>query len=213
MKLLRKGAEACLYRDSYLGFEVVRKQRIPKPYRHPELDREIRTGRTVSEGRLLSEAKRSGVPTPAIYQIDTDAATLVMEYLAGMILRDAIASMTKPRMSNTFEQFGEYVAKLHNGGIVHGDLTTSNVILNGGDSLRIIDFGLGDFSSELEARGVDLHLLLRTLESSHYTIHADAWASFQKGYRRMYKGKPDQVIEKVREIRRRGRYVEERKQK
>lgn len=213
MKLLRKGAEACLYRDSYLGFEVVRKQRVPKAYRNSELDREIRTGRTVLEGRLLSEAKRTGVPTPAIYQIDTEAATLVIEYLPGTTLRDSISSMTKPRMVNAFEQFGEYVAQLHNGGIVHGDLTTSNVIVNGGDDLSILDFGLGDFSSELEARGVDLHLLLRTLESSHHTIHTDAWSSFQKGYRRKYTGKPDQVMEKVREIRRRGRYVEERRQK
>ncbi len=213
MILLRKGAEACLYRDSYLGFRVVKKQRVPKPYRHPELDQEIRTGRTVLEGRLLSDAKRSGVPTPALYQIDTEAATLVMEYLDGSTLRDSIASMTKPRMSKAFEQFGEYVAQLHNAGIVHGDLTTSNVIVNGGNRLSIIDFGLGDFSSELEARGVDLHLLLRTLESSHHHILAVSWESFQKGYRRYYKGKPAHVIEKVREIRRRGRYVEERRQK
>ncbi len=213
MKLLRRGAEACLYRDSYMGFQVVRKQRIPKPYRHPELDREIRMGRTVLEGRLLSYAKRSGVPTPAIYQIDIDVATLVMEYLAGTTLRDSISSMTEPRMSGAFERLGEYIAQLHNGGVVHGDLTTSNVIVDREDGLRIIDFGLGDFSSELEARGVDLHLLLRTLESSHHSILADGWASFQRGYRRKYNGKFDQVIEKVREIRRRGRYVEERRQK
>ncbi len=153
------------------------------------------------------------MPTPTIYQIDTDAATLVIEYLPGTTLRDSIGSMSKPRMSKTFEQFGEYVAQLHNGGIIHGDLTTSNVIVDGEDGLRIIDFGLGDFSSELEARGVDLHLLLRTLESSHHNILEESWAAFQRGYRHKYKGKPDQVIEKVREIRRRGRYVEERRQK
>jgi TP53 regulating kinase and related kinases len=213
MRLMRKGAEACLYRHSYLGLEVVRKQRVPKPYRHPEMDREIRTERTILEGRLLSEAKRNGVPTPALYQIDTETATLVMEYLGGTTLRDSIASMSKSGISRAFEQFGEYVAQLHNSGIVHGDLTTSNVIVNGGDNLSIIDFGLGNFSTELEPRGVDLHLLLRTLESSHHTILAEGWESFQKGYRRKYKGKPDQVIEKVREIRRRGRYVEERRQK
>lgn len=213
MTLLRKGAEANLYRDSYLGFEVVRKQRVSKPYRHSELDREIRTGRTVLEGRLLSDAKKSSVPTPAIYQIDTEESTLVMEYIPGTTLRDSIASMTKARLSSSFELFGEYVAQLHNGGIVHGDLTTSNVIVDGREGLRIIDFGLGNFSSELEARGVDLHLLLRTLESSHHSVLEDCWTSFQEGYRRRYKGKPHQVIEKVREIRRRGRYVEERRQK
>lgn len=213
MILLRKGAEACLYRDSYLGFQVVRKQRVPKPYRHHELDRKIRTERTILEGRLLNEAKRGGVPTPALYQIDTQESTLVMEYLDGTTLRDSVPSMRKPEISKAFEQFGEYVAELHNDGIVHGDLTTSNVIVDDGGGLCIIDFGLGDFSPELEARGVDLHLLLRTLESSHHEVLAESWASFQKGYRRKYKGKSDQVLEKVREIRRRGRYVEERRQK
>ncbi len=213
MMLLRKGAEACLYRDSYLGFKVVRKQRVPKPYRHSELDHKIRTERTILEGRLLSEAKRGGVPTPALYQIDTESSTLVMEFLDGTTLRDSVSSMGKLEISKAFEQFGEYVAQLHNEGIVHGDLTTSNVIVDGEGRLSIIDFGLGDYSPELEARGVDLHLLLRTLESSHHEVLADSWASFQQGYRRHYKGKSDQVIEKVREIRRRGRYVEERRQK
>ncbi len=212
MILLRKGAEACLYRDSYLGFEVIRKQRVPKPYRHSKLDEEIRVSRTVLEGRLLNDAKKTGLPTPALFQINTETATLVMEYIDGTTLRDSIASMSKSRIAGIFERLGGYVARMHNGGIVHGDLTTSNVIVEKGDALSIIDFGLGDFSPELESRGVDLHLLLRTLESSHTDVLAECWKAFQEGYRHNYNGNSDQVFEKVREIRRRGRYVEERKQ-
>jgi len=213
MILLRRGAEACLYRDSYMGFQVIRKQRVPKPYRHAKLDEAIRTGRTLLEGRLLSDAKKSGVPTPTLFQIDTETATLVMEYIDGPTLRDSIASRSKSRIAEIFEQLGGYVAEMHNDGIVHGDLTTSNVIVEKGDELSIIDFGLGDFSSELEARGVDLHLLLRTLESSHIDVLDESWKAFQEGYRDYYNGNSDQVVEKVREIRRRGRYVEERRQK
>lgn len=213
MRLLWKGAEACLYIDSYLGLQTIRKQRIPKPYRHPELDKEIRTGRTVLEGRLLSDARRNGVPTPVVFQIDTESATLMMEYIEGPTLRDSILSMSRPRIAQTFERLGQYVAKLHNGAMVHGDLTTSNVITDGADRLSIIDFGLGEFSAELEARGVDLHLLLRTLESSHSDVLEYSWNAFQKGYRRGFTDDSDKIFAKVREIRRRGRYIEERKQK
>ncbi len=213
MILLRKGAEACLFRDSYLGFQVIRKQRVPKPYRHAKLDEEIRVGRTVLEGRLLSDAKKGGIPTPALFQIDTEAATIIMEYIDGTTLRDSIASMSKSRIAEIFEHLGGYVARMHNDGIVHGDLTTSNVMVENGDRLSIIDFGLGDFSSQLEAQGVDLHLLLRTLESSHIGVIVESWKPFQRGYRHNYNGNSDQVVEKVREIRRRGRYVEERKRK
>lgn len=212
MILLRKGAEACLYRDSYMGFQVIRKQRVPKPYRHAKLDEEIRVGRTLLEGRLLSDAKKSGVPTPALFQIDAETATIIMEYIDGTTLRDSIASLSNSRIAEIFEHLGGYVARMHNSGIVHGDLTTSNVIVENGDRLSIIDFGLGEFSSELEAQGVDLHLLLRTLESSHIDVLAESWKPFRKGYRHNYDNNTDQVLEKVREIRRRGRYVEERKQ-
>ncbi len=212
MILLRKGAEASLYRDSYLGFQVIRKQRVPKPYRHSKLDEEIRVGRTVLEGRLLSDAKKNGVPTPTLFQIEPETATLIIDYIDGTTLRDSIAAMSRSRIDEILERFGGYVARMHNGGIVHGDLTTSNVIVENGDALSIIDFGLGDFSSELESRGVDLHLLLRTLESSHIDVLAESWKAFQEGYRHNYNGNSDQVFEKVREIRRRGRYVEERKQ-
>lgn len=213
IRLLRKGAEACLYRDSYLGFEVIRKQRDPKPYRPPELDKEIRVGRTLLEGRLLSDAKKSGVPTPAVFQVDIPAATLVMEYIEGTILRDSLELTSERGILASFRRLGQYVALLHNGELVHGDLTTSNVIVDGDNQLHIIDFGLGEYSPELEARGVDLHLLLRTLESSHSELTDACWRPFLEGYRHYFSGDFESVVIKVREIRRRGRYVEERLQR
>jgi Kae1-associated kinase Bud32 len=213
MQLLRKGAEACLYRDTYLGLEVIRKERISKPYRHPVLDIEIRAARTLLDGRLLNEARKNGVPTPAIFQIDPEATTLVMEYLEGALLRDSLASMSRVERTVAFERLGRLLGSLHNGQMVHGDLTTSNVIMDKDGQLRIIDFGLGDYSSEIEARGVDLHLLLRTLESSHSDVAGSCWRSFLKGYKSEFAGESEVILSKVREIRRRGRYVEERRQK
>ncbi len=213
MKLLKKGAEACLYRDSYLGMPVIRKERVPKPYRHPALDSQIRTSRTMLEGRLLSDARKAGVPTPVVFQIDPAASLLMMEYVEGTVLRDLLNTDDSARIGDIFRRLGACVAHLHNGEIVHGDLTTSNVIVGEDNHLSIIDFGLGDYSSELEARGVDLHLLLRTLESSHSEIVEKCWLPFLEGYRETFSANSKQVVEKVREIRRRGRYIEERKQK
>ncbi len=212
-KLVRKGAEACLYADSYLGMRGIRKERISKPYRHPKLDSEIRSSRTLLEGRLLSDAKRAGVRTPTVFQIDPASTSLLMEYIDGIILRDSLSSMKRDELSESFLKLGGYIARLHNASIIHGDITTSNVILGEDGEMTLIDFGLGEYSQELELRGVDLHLLLRTLESSHSTSVDVCWRSFIAGYKSDFGGDSDQVLAKVREIRRRGRYVEERRKK
>lgn len=43
-------------------------------------------------------------------------------------------------------RLGQIIAKLHLGGIVHGDLTTSNILLRNGNHKAIvfIDFGLAE---------------------------------------------------------------------
>jgi TP53 regulating kinase-like protein len=97
--------------------------------------------------------------------------------------------------------------------LVHGDLTTSNMILTGGGKIFLVDFGLGEKNVEVEARGVDLHLMKRALQSTHYQFAEDCFKHVLKGYASVL-GVEDaeKVFEKIREIERRGRYVDERKQ-
>jgi TP53 regulating kinase-like protein len=109
-------------------------------------------------------------------------------------------------------KIGESIAQLHSHGLIHGDLTTSNMIINPQNKLYFVDFGLGEKNSELEAQGVDLHLLKRALQSTHYQFWEECLQNVLCGYSSIFGVEAEKVYEKIREIERRGRYVEERKQ-
>jgi TP53 regulating kinase-like protein len=207
MKLIKKGAEAELYRGEWQGFDVVFKRRVAKTYRIPDLDLYIRSSRTSLEAKLLSDSRRLGVPTPVVYLVDMGKTEITMSYIDGIPLKKLIPKMDLQSITRTFTAVGEAVGKLHRGGIVHGDLTTSNIIAKN-DDLFFIDFGLGEYTVSLEARGVDLHLMLRTLESSHYTSSRVAFEGFVIGYSKIMGDESKQVLSRVGEIRRRGRYVD-----
>jgi len=205
--LIKRGAEAELYRGEWLGFDAIYKRRVPKTYRNKEMDRLIRSSRTSLEAKLLSESRRLGVPTPIVFMVDTERTEIIMSHIDGAPLKRLIGGLDPEALRTTFQEVGMLVGRLHKGGIVHGDLTTSNMILKDG-RIFLIDFGLGDHDSSLEARGVDIHLMRRTLESSHHRVAKDAYASFIRGYSEAFGRGAKEVIERVGEIRRRGRYVE-----
>ena len=68
--LVKKGAEANLYLEEWYGKKVIMKKRLPKAYRLPKLDSEVRSQRTLHEPMLIHRAKEAGVPTHTIYMID-----------------------------------------------------------------------------------------------------------------------------------------------
>jgi TP53 regulating kinase-like protein len=207
LTLIKKGAEAELYRGEWLRFDAIYKRRVPKTYRNKEMDRLIRSSRTSLEAKLLSESRRLGVPTPIVFMVDTERTEIIMSHIDGTPLKRLIDGFDLEVLKTTFQEVGMLVGRLHKGGIVHGDLTTSNMILKDG-RIFLIDFGLGDHDSSLEARGVDIHLMRRTLESSHHRVAKDAYASFIQGYSEAFGRGAKEVIVRVGEIRRRGRYVE-----
>ena len=185
------GAEAVVT----LGPEDVEKRRISKRYRRKELDARLVTERTRAEARLIATARKNGVPTPVIRDVTGD--TLVMERIFGTLLRDALSEYP-------LRQAGRTVGRLHTTGIVHGDLTTSNMVLRDG-TVVLIDFGLSAVSPELEARGVDLHVLFQTLESTtdRFPVLKEA---FIEGYSETFDGAMD-VLQREQEIEKRGRYL------
>src|SRR4030067_3557570 len=158
-KLLKKGAEASLFLASWHGRRVIVKARFPKKYRPAELDEKIRGYRTVHEPQLMHEAKKAGVPTPTIFLVDTKNASITMEFVEGKQVKQLLGSMQKAERQGLCVRIGELIGKLHGRGVIHGDLTTSNMILNGEGRIFLVDFGLGEKNMELEARGVDLHFL------------------------------------------------------
>jgi len=214
MPLIRKGAEANLYLEDFRDVlhpagegKVLVKHRIPKRYRVGELDERLRDSRTVLEARLLSDAKRAGVPTPAIYEVDREETRLVMEFVEGERVKSVLEEMNSSERRKLCELIGRQIARLHLAGIIHGDLTTSNMIRTRDGRVYFIDFGLGEYSSSVEARGVDLHLLKRTLRSTHHRVAKESFEAVVAGYEREFGREAKEVIRRVEEIERRGRYI------
>ncbi len=212
-RLLKKGAEASLFLSEWHQRKVIIKVRIPKKYRPPQLDEQIRSYRTVHEPQLMHEAKIAGVTTPLIYMVDVPQSTIIMEFIEGQQVKQVLNKVTKMERHDLCVSIGESIARLHIRGLIHGDLTTSNLILNPKDKIFFVDFGLGEKNPELEAQGVDLHLLKRALQSTHYPFWEECFQNVLCGYSSIVGAESlEKVYEKIREIERRGRYVEERKQ-
>lgn len=199
-----RGAEAVVERASYLGLDAVTKRRVPKAWRHPALDARLRTARTRHEARLLGAAKRAGARAPFVYDVHEATSTLTLERLQGPRLREALEDASPGERSALLRQAGALVAKLHDAGILHGDLTTSNLLAEDG-GVAVLDFGLGDMSPEAEAKGVDLHVLMEALEATH-ARHGDLWGHVWEGYAATSPA-AGQVAQVLDAIRKRGRYL------
>lgn len=212
LKQLKKGAEATINLSDWYGKKVVIKSRNLKKYRHPQLDEKIRKFRTIHEPQLMHEAKKAGVSTPTIFLVDTKNMLIIMEFIHGEQVKHILKKLPQDKRQNLCVKIGTIVAKLHSYGIIHGDLTTSNLILNDHHKLFLVDFGLAEKISELEARGVDLHLMKRSLESTHNQFSKDCFNDIMYGYSTVIgETITKKVLKKIQEIERRGRYVEERK--
>jgi len=207
-KLIYKGAEAEIYLENWFGELSVRKKRVAKPYRVAELDEAIRRTRTVHEATLMQEARKLGVPVPTIHHIDPESSSFLMEYLNGPTLKEELGRLTPEDRVSRCRLLGKLLAQMHDGGIVHGDMTISNVI-SVQSKLFLIDFGLGAFSRELEDRGVDVLLLNRAMKSTHIKFHSNIFAAFLEGYTAQAGRKMGKLVsDKMHEIERRGRYFE-----
>lgn len=201
-KVVARGAEAVLYSEIHDDIDVVIKERIEKKYRQREIDSELRKERTKRESRLLEEASRIGVPVPKLIKTDIEGTRIIMENVEGERLKDSIDKMPVEEQKRLFRFLGKEVGKLHSKGIVHGDLTTSNVIVSS-NGLTIIDFGLGSFTGRIEDMAMDLVLLKDVLRSSHPGI--DVWDSFIDGYSFE---KKEMVLKRLKEVEKRGRYTD-----
>jgi TP53 regulating kinase-like protein len=211
--LIKRGAEANLYLATWHGRKAVLKRRLPKEYRPYELDEQIRRHRTLHEPQLMHDAKEAGVPTPKIFLVDLENTTIVMEFIEGKQVKILLNELDENERKNLCFKIGQLIAMLHSNSLIHGDLTTSNMIMDPQGKVFFLDFGLGEKNDELEARGVDLHLMKRALESTHYQFAEDCYRSVLNGYSSVVSPKELQdILEKIKEIEKRGRYVTGRKQ-
>jgi len=212
--LIKKGAEASLYLAGWHDRKVVMKKRLPKKYRLQELDEQIKTYRTIHEPQLMHEAKKAGVPTPTIFLVDVKNATIVMEFIGGKQVKTLLSTVSEGERRSLCLKIGELIGRIHKYGIIHGDLTTSNMIQDSEGKIFFLDFGLGEKGREVEARGVDLHLMKRALQSTHFQFAEECFNAVIEGYSQVLDPETvKNVLDKIKEIERRGRYIAERKVK
>ncbi|MCK4222807.1 Kae1-associated kinase Bud32 [Candidatus Bathyarchaeota archaeon] len=210
--LIKKGAEASIFLEDWQGQKVIMKHRLPKKYRLPQIDERIRSYRTIHESQLLHCAKEAGVSTPMIYSVDLADSNIIMEFIEGIQVKQVLNDYSTEERKHLSNHIGKLIGSLHLHDIIHGDLTTSNMILNESGNIVFVDFGLGEISIELESKGVDLHLMKRAFQSTHFRYAEECFKAVLEGYTKMVGVEmAKKVIGRISEIERRGRYVSERK--
>lgn len=187
-----------------MGFDVVQKRRISKSYRIKNIDDQLISYRTREEAKLMTEARNHGVSVPTIYDVDLEKGIITMDYLKGKRIKDILNDLSEEERARICKKIGKNIAKFHNNDIIHGDITTSNMILLD-DKIHFIDFGLGEINSEIEAKGVDLHVLMEAIESTH-SQYSNCFDYVLDGYKKELKEDANLVIRKIEEIVKRGRY-------
>lgn len=203
MKLLKKGAEADIYLTMWNGKKAILKIRKKKDYRNQILDKRIRMQRTVRESEIISDIKSFGISSPLVYFVDPTKCEIYIQHINGTVVKD----LSNPKIIKTCEKIGNIVGLMHKNGIMHGDLTTSNFIVQK-DKVFVIDFGLAQRTDKTKDHAIDLRLFKEILNSAHANIMEKAWTSFLKGYKKIVGiSRHNRVLIQVTVIESRGRYA------
>lgn len=217
--LLKQGAEAKLYSYDFYGRPCIVKERFKKSYRHPKLDASLTSQRIKAEVRANLRCRMAGILTPTIFMVNFDDNSIYMqeiqdaitvkEYIATIQAKHNDKDQANNVMSQVAEEIGKTISKMHANNIIHGDLTTSNMLLQGDPQnlkLVLIDFGLSSFEASAEDKGVDLYVLERAFLSSHPNTQ-ELFDIILSSYQKAMKNKSSckEVFSKLDEVRLRGR--------
>ncbi|MHA1772316.1 MAG: KEOPS complex kinase/ATPase Bud32, partial [Candidatus Thorarchaeota archaeon] len=166
----------------------------------------LRKQRTARECKMLTYARSLGIPTPAVYSVDRRNNAIIMDFIEGQQLKEIAQSAKSSRLKSLCMDFGKMIGLLHRGHIVHGDPTTSNVIVDTHGKLWLVDFGLAEWNATIEMMGVDLHLVQRALETTHWDRQELMLEAVLEGYSTIMGADADDVLSRMESIRERGRY-------
>ena len=192
---ISQGAEARIFLEN----NEITKNRFEKKYRHPLIDSELRKQRTRREAKILDKIQTINFPAPKALFIDDKNGLLKMSFIEGSLVRNILNKNNSKKLSN---EIGKKIALLHSKDIIHGDLTTSNMILKG-NGIHFIDFGLGFFSEKIEDKAVDLNLIRQALESKHHQIWEQCFREVLEGYKNYNNHK--EVFNRLKIVESRGR--------
>jgi len=201
-KTIAQGAEALLTQTSET---ILLKDRVKKSYRLPTLDTKIRKQRTKREVKILEKASTL-IPVPKL--LSSSQNKIEMEFIPGKKLSSHLSSLPNSQAIEICKIIGKQIAILHDSGIVHGDLTTSNMILSPNNKLYFIDFGLSFFSIKAEDKAVDLHLIKQALEAKHFENSSLFSKTIISAYSSQSKEAP-QILKRLEKVEMRGRYKQQ----
>ncbi|MDD4352859.1 MAG: bifunctional N(6)-L-threonylcarbamoyladenine synthase/serine/threonine protein kinase [Candidatus Nanoarchaeia archaeon] len=191
LNIISMGAEAIIRK---INDEELIKDRIKKNYRLEEIDDKLRISRTKIEFSILKKVIQKKILVPKVW--DLEKFSFKMQYLKGELIRDYLHNCINKK--KLFKIIGKQINLMHENNIVHGDLTTSNMILVK-DDVYFIDFSLGGLSGKLEDKAVDLHLIKQALIAKHN----DCWKECFDEILSQYKNK--EVLNKLKSVEKRGR--------
>ncbi|MBI5872153.1 Kae1-associated serine/threonine protein kinase [archaeon] len=197
-KLIYHGAESKVYYEN----GIIIKERIKKDYRHERIDSYIRKHCTRGEARLLEKALKI-IPVPKVLDVCEKECIIRMEFIDGERIKEHIGNISGEERGELFKRIGRKIAKMHNENIIHGDLTTTNMILS--DKIYFVDFGLGFVSTRIEDKAVDIHLLKQALESKHWRYAEQCFKALLEGYKEESR-EFDAVMKRLEKVEKRGRY-------
>lgn len=193
-RVVRQGAEAKVWETQEVKRNVIVKHRFSKSYRLPELDRELTLSRLRQEVRSILRARKLGIRAPTLIRVNLEDSCIIMEKIEGLTMKEALlhdSLLNDASKISVLEELGSMIGKLHDGDLIHGDLTTSNVMItipaeNGTSNVivSLIDFGLSQFSQLSEDKAVDLYVLERSFSSAHPVDGEEMFASFLTSYRK-----------------------------
>lgn len=205
-----------MYLGDFKGESCLIKERFVKKYRHPELDTQITRQRMKAEAKAAGRCLAAGILAPKILHSDLNTHKLYMEYFdkaetAKLFIQRTVAANSKDEAKLALQQLcsriGTIVGKMHSNHIIHGDLTTSNLLINPKAldyDVILIDFGLSHYNQATEDKGVDLYVLERALLSTH-SEQPFLFEHILAAYRKECGKDEEAVLSKFEEVRARGR--------
>jgi len=203
LKLLYQGAEASVFLNSEK--KTVIKKRLPKSYRLKVLDDKLRRLRTRAESNMLRRLSSvEGISVPSLLSFSEKEGELVMSFVEGMKLSEGLKDLSLAEARVVCGSIGRAVSAMHDSNVVHGDLTTSNMILDNVGVVWFVDFGLGFYSEKFEDKAVDIHLFHEALEAKHFANSKSLWKAFLQSYK--ISVNYDSTMLQLKKVEGRGRY-------
>ena len=182
---------------------------MSKSYRIKEIDDKIRRMRTKSEAKLISDIKSCGVKSPVLYDVNLDDKSILMEEVHGNLLKNVMDDLSADERFNLAKVIGHNIGLMHNNDIIHGDITSSNMIIDDNGDFVFIDFGLGGYSDLIEDKATDLLVLKKSFQSIDYDIASETFEWIIDGYINTYSDdlSKNEIKNKIKDIESRGRYT------